>query len=231
MQCLLNVTTKEFVVTAHMGLKSIEHYPCFCVFLLLYDWDQKRKTAQRNCLTVDLWVMKPFLCVASQAFHCAEPGSRHVNCLPLFMSLLTYEVYYHSDTAEGGTQTEVSDKITETLKVQLFAMLTMLEKKCCRSSKVSSRLVLLIISRSRWPRSVTTAPGWSRRSPSSKSARSSSAACGPWPLPTSWRWLQILQAATSFRPSSPHPVTREEARSLRGWRYVYNPQEIALITV
>ncbi|XP_010745263.3 nucleolar protein 9 [Larimichthys crocea] len=41
------------------------------------------------------------------AFHCAEPGSRHVNCLPLFMSLLTYEVYYHSDTAEGGTQTEV----------------------------------------------------------------------------------------------------------------------------
>ncbi|XP_070830390.1 nucleolar protein 9 [Chaetodon trifascialis] len=42
-----------------------------------------------------------------QAFHCAEPGSRHVNCLPLFMSLLTYEVYYHSDTAEGDTQTEV----------------------------------------------------------------------------------------------------------------------------
>ncbi|KAE8291344.1 Nucleolar protein 9 Pumilio domain-containing protein NOP9 [Larimichthys crocea] len=41
------------------------------------------------------------------AFHCAESGSRHVNCLPLFMSLLTYEVYYHSDTAEGGTQTEV----------------------------------------------------------------------------------------------------------------------------
>ncbi|TKS80301.1 Nucleolar protein 9 [Collichthys lucidus] len=41
------------------------------------------------------------------AFHCAEPGSRHVSCLPLFMSLLTYEVYYHSDTAEGGTQTEV----------------------------------------------------------------------------------------------------------------------------
>ncbi|XP_035527299.1 nucleolar protein 9 [Morone saxatilis] len=41
------------------------------------------------------------------AFHCAEPGSRHVNCLPLFMSLITYEVYYHSDTAEGNTQTEV----------------------------------------------------------------------------------------------------------------------------
>ncbi|XP_040911282.1 nucleolar protein 9 [Toxotes jaculatrix] len=42
-----------------------------------------------------------------RAFHCAEPGSRHVSCLPLFMSLLTYEVYYHSDTAEGSTQTEV----------------------------------------------------------------------------------------------------------------------------
>ncbi|XP_034559509.1 nucleolar protein 9 isoform X2 [Notolabrus celidotus] len=42
-----------------------------------------------------------------RAFHCAEPGSRHVSCLPLFMSLLTYEVYYHSDAAEGSTQTEV----------------------------------------------------------------------------------------------------------------------------
>lgn len=42
-----------------------------------------------------------------RAFHCAEPGSRHVSCLPLFMSLLTYEVYYHSDAAEGNTQTEV----------------------------------------------------------------------------------------------------------------------------
>ncbi|XP_061550153.1 nucleolar protein 9 isoform X2 [Phycodurus eques] len=40
------------------------------------------------------------------AFHCAEPGSRHVHCLPLFMSLLTYDVYYHSDTAEGSEQTE-----------------------------------------------------------------------------------------------------------------------------
>lgn len=41
------------------------------------------------------------------AFHCAEPGSRHVSCLPLFLSLRTYEVYYHSDTAEGNIQTEV----------------------------------------------------------------------------------------------------------------------------
>lgn len=41
------------------------------------------------------------------AFHCAEPGSRHTSCLPLFMSLLTYEVYYQSDTEEGGINTEV----------------------------------------------------------------------------------------------------------------------------
>lgn len=41
------------------------------------------------------------------AFHCAEPGSRHTSCLPLFMSLLTYEVYYHSDTAEGSIQPQV----------------------------------------------------------------------------------------------------------------------------
>ncbi|XP_033839045.1 nucleolar protein 9 [Periophthalmus magnuspinnatus] len=41
------------------------------------------------------------------AFHCAEPGSRHTSCLPLFLSLLTYEVYYQSDTAEGGIDTQV----------------------------------------------------------------------------------------------------------------------------
>uniref|UniRef100_A0A3P9H020 PUM-HD domain-containing protein n=1 Tax=Oryzias latipes TaxID=8090 RepID=A0A3P9H020_ORYLA len=41
------------------------------------------------------------------AFHCAEPSSRQVCCLPLFMSLLTYEVYYHSDTAGGDAQTEI----------------------------------------------------------------------------------------------------------------------------
>ncbi|XP_051944732.1 nucleolar protein 9 [Hippocampus zosterae] len=41
------------------------------------------------------------------AFHCAEPSSRQVHCLTLFMSLLTYDVYYRSDTAEGGVQLEV----------------------------------------------------------------------------------------------------------------------------
>ncbi|KPP72493.1 nucleolar protein 9-like [Scleropages formosus] len=39
-----------------------------------------------------------------EAFHCAEPPSRHVSCLPLFLSLLTHEVYYgeqmHSDAAD-----------------------------------------------------------------------------------------------------------------------------------
>ncbi|XP_024129159.2 nucleolar protein 9 isoform X1 [Oryzias melastigma] len=40
------------------------------------------------------------------AFHCAEPSSRQVSCLPLFMSLLTYDVYYRLETAEGDTQTE-----------------------------------------------------------------------------------------------------------------------------
>ncbi|XP_077581365.1 nucleolar protein 9 [Stigmatopora nigra] len=41
------------------------------------------------------------------AFHCAEPGSRHVHCLPLFMSLMTYDVYYTSNKADGSVQTEV----------------------------------------------------------------------------------------------------------------------------
>lgn len=61
----------------------------------------------KNHLISELWLMKT---VAScpQAFHCSEPGSRHVTCLPLFMSLLTYEVYYHSDTTEGSAQTEVN---------------------------------------------------------------------------------------------------------------------------
>ncbi|XP_051990029.1 LOW QUALITY PROTEIN: nucleolar protein 9 [Xyrauchen texanus] len=43
-----------------------------------------------------------------QAFHCSEPASRHVSCLPLFLSLLAYEVYYNTETAEGDTVTERS---------------------------------------------------------------------------------------------------------------------------
>lgn len=60
----------------------------------------------------DLWVIRALLICCLQAFHCAEPGSRHVSCLPLFMSLLTYEVYYHCDTAEGNTSTEVNSSET-----------------------------------------------------------------------------------------------------------------------
>lgn len=65
--------------------------------------------SNKTSLTVDLWIMEtPFDVLASQAFHCAEPGSRHDSCLPLFMSLLTYEVYYQTETAEGSTKTEVN---------------------------------------------------------------------------------------------------------------------------
>ncbi|XP_010887294.2 nucleolar protein 9 isoform X2 [Esox lucius] len=41
-----------------------------------------------------------------RAFHCAEPASRHTACLPLFLSLLTHDVYYCSETTEGDTLTE-----------------------------------------------------------------------------------------------------------------------------
>ncbi|XP_051557463.1 nucleolar protein 9 [Myxocyprinus asiaticus] len=43
-----------------------------------------------------------------QAFHCSEPASRQVSCLPLFLSLLAYEVYYNTETAEGDTVTQRS---------------------------------------------------------------------------------------------------------------------------
>ncbi|KAK3534423.1 hypothetical protein QTP86_015218 [Hemibagrus guttatus] len=38
-----------------------------------------------------------------EAFHCSEPSTRHLSCLPLFLSLLTYEVYYNTEAAEGST--------------------------------------------------------------------------------------------------------------------------------
>ncbi|XP_073713916.1 nucleolar protein 9-like [Misgurnus anguillicaudatus] len=43
-----------------------------------------------------------------QAFHCSDPASRHTSCLPLFLSLLAYEVYYNTETAEGDTVTQRS---------------------------------------------------------------------------------------------------------------------------
>ncbi|XP_029436674.1 nucleolar protein 9 isoform X2 [Rhinatrema bivittatum] len=39
-----------------------------------------------------------------EVFHCAEPASRRITCSPLFLSLLTYEVYYGKEEAEGATE-------------------------------------------------------------------------------------------------------------------------------
>ncbi|KAI4881676.1 hypothetical protein NFI96_031327 [Prochilodus magdalenae] len=36
-----------------------------------------------------------------QAFHCDEPTTRHLSCLPLFLALLTYDVFYSSESPEG----------------------------------------------------------------------------------------------------------------------------------
>ncbi|KAM5129837.1 nucleolar protein 9 [Mantella aurantiaca] len=35
-----------------------------------------------------------------EAFHCAAPASRRVTCVPLFLSLLTYEIYYKTEEEE-----------------------------------------------------------------------------------------------------------------------------------
>ncbi|XP_016830903.1 nucleolar protein 9 isoform X1 [Cricetulus griseus] len=41
-----------------------------------------------------------------EAFHCAEPSSRQVACVPLFASLLAYEVYYELVEEEGAVPAE-----------------------------------------------------------------------------------------------------------------------------
>nr|XP_021506044.1 nucleolar protein 9 [Meriones unguiculatus] len=41
-----------------------------------------------------------------EAFHCAEPSSRQVACVPLFASLLAYEVYYELMEEEGAEPAE-----------------------------------------------------------------------------------------------------------------------------
>lgn len=41
-----------------------------------------------------------------EAFHCAEPPSRKVACVPLFASLLAYEVYYELMEEEGAVPAE-----------------------------------------------------------------------------------------------------------------------------
>lgn len=44
-----------------------------------------------------------------QAFHCSEPALQ-VSCLPLFLSFLTHEVYFNTETAEGDSVTQASPK-------------------------------------------------------------------------------------------------------------------------
>ncbi|MBW00370.1 Nucleolar protein 9, partial [Eschrichtius robustus] len=41
-----------------------------------------------------------------EAFHCAEPSSRQVACVPLFATLMTYEVYYGLAEEEGAVPAE-----------------------------------------------------------------------------------------------------------------------------
>ncbi|XP_036374827.1 nucleolar protein 9, partial [Megalops cyprinoides] len=41
-----------------------------------------------------------------QAFHCADPPSLQTSCLPLFLSLLTHEVYYGDQTAGGDGEAQ-----------------------------------------------------------------------------------------------------------------------------
>ncbi|KAG8540776.1 hypothetical protein GDO81_018583 [Engystomops pustulosus] len=44
-----------------------------------------------------------------KAFHCAKPSSRRVTCVPLFLSLLTYETYYKIPEEEEEEPTEHKD--------------------------------------------------------------------------------------------------------------------------
>ncbi|KAJ8272600.1 hypothetical protein GJAV_G00091150 [Gymnothorax javanicus] len=44
-----------------------------------------------------------------EAFHCADPPSLQTSCLPLFLSLLTHEVYYGEQPAGGDTQRPLGD--------------------------------------------------------------------------------------------------------------------------
>ncbi|KAG8449978.1 hypothetical protein GDO86_016602, partial [Hymenochirus boettgeri] len=39
-----------------------------------------------------------------EAFHCAVPASRQVTCVPLFLSLITYEIYYQKEGEEEPSE-------------------------------------------------------------------------------------------------------------------------------
>lgn len=112
------------------------------------------------------------------AFHCAEPASRHTACLPLFLSLLTHEVYYSSEAAEGNTQTEVlvskspneRDVLNTPTHPPYFGSDT---KHIVSIHKKTNTIVFCIPSSlpsAPYPLSVTMARVWSSHWPSSKTA-------------------------------------------------------------
>nr|XP_033781061.1 nucleolar protein 9 isoform X2 [Geotrypetes seraphini] len=45
-----------------------------------------------------------------EAFHCAEPVSRQITCSPLFLSLLTYEIFFGKDDSECATEHQESER-------------------------------------------------------------------------------------------------------------------------
>lgn len=138
------------------------------------------------------------------------------------MSLLTYEVYYQTETAEGSTQTEVNDWEFNLKHFFWMHSTSVTSAKLLHVSEVESWRFLMP-HRSRCPPSATMAPGWSRLWPDSRSALIFSAACVRSARPTCWLWRPTQRAATSCRPSSPHPAIKEEAKSSRDWRYEGSP--------
>ncbi|KAG9460893.1 hypothetical protein GDO78_018888 [Eleutherodactylus coqui] len=48
-----------------------------------------------------------------EAFHCSSPASRRVTCVPLFLSLMTYETYYKIEEEEKQLEHEVSPVIPD----------------------------------------------------------------------------------------------------------------------
>ncbi|XP_053560980.1 nucleolar protein 9 [Bombina bombina] len=50
-----------------------------------------------------------------EAFHCVDPPSRHMACVPLFLSLLTYEVYYNKEEGDNNEQQDNTDRKLETV--------------------------------------------------------------------------------------------------------------------
>ncbi|XP_007536300.1 nucleolar protein 9 [Erinaceus europaeus] len=49
--------------------------------------------------------------VLLEAFHCAEPSSRQIACVPLFVTLMAYEVYYGLAEEEGAAPAEHQEEM------------------------------------------------------------------------------------------------------------------------